>query len=62
MIDKNFKKDKVLIKVNLKNNSAIAKEFTMFIKKKQDDENLKTVEELMSEMQNNSKKKTRKKI
>ena len=61
LIDKDFKKEKVLIKVRMKNNPAIAKEFTMFIKKKQDDENLKTAEELLRDMQNNSKKKTRKK-
>ena len=61
LIDKDFKKDKVLIKVCMKNNPAIAKEFTMFIKKKQDDENLKTAEEFMRDIQNNSKKKTRKK-
>ena len=62
LIDKDFKKDKVLIKVCMKQNPAISKEFTMFIKKKEDDENLKTVEELMRDMQNNSKTKTRKKI
>ncbi len=62
LIDKNFQKEKVTIRIRLKNNPALSKEFTMSIKKKQDDENLKTVDELMSEMQSNSKKKTRKKI
>jgi len=62
LIDKNFQKEKVLIKIRLRSNPAILKEFTMFVKRKQDDENLKTVDELMSEMQSNSKKKTRKKV
>ena len=59
-IAKDFKKEKVLIKVTLKSNSSIAKEFTMFIKKKEDNEHLKTTEELMKELQNDSKGKRRK--
>ncbi len=56
LISKDFKKDKVLIKVHLKSNPSIAKEFTLFIKKNEDAERLKTTEELMGEMQNNPKK------
>ncbi len=58
-IDKDFKKEKVGIKVTLKSNPSIVKEFTMFIKKKEDNEHLKTTEELMKELQNNSKGKRR---
>lgn len=45
-IDKDFKADKVEIRVVLKKNPALHKEFTIYIKTKNDSENLKTVEEL----------------
>ena len=60
LIDKDFKKEKVLIKVTLKSNPSVVKEFTMFIKKKEDNEHLKTTDELMKELQNNSKVKSKK--
>lgn len=47
-IDKEFTEEKVIIKVILKKNAAITKEFTVYIKKKPDDENLKTAEELLN--------------
>lgn len=56
-IDKDFKEEKVTIKVTLKQNPALFKEFVMFIKKKPDDEKLKTTEEILDEMRNKSKKK-----
>src|SRR5665647_365995 len=49
-IEKDFKNEKVYIKVVLKENPQISKEFTMYIKKKPDDEKLKTSEELLKEM------------
>jgi hypothetical protein len=55
-----FKNEKVYIKVVLKGNPQISKEFTMYIKKKPDDEKLKTSEELLKEMENKSKKNKRK--
>lgn len=58
-IDKDFKKEKVGIKVTLKSNPSIVKEFTMFIKKKEDNEHLKTTDELMKELKNNSKGRSR---
>lgn len=58
-IDKNFIKEKVFIKVTLKNKPEVSKEFTMFIKTKADDEHLKTADELMKEMQENKKSKTK---
>ncbi len=60
-IDKNFSKEKIDIKVNLKQNPAVAKEFTLYIKQKPDDERLKTADELLNQMQPNSKKSKRKK-
>lgn len=60
-IDKDFEKEKVLIKVTSKKDHDLNKEFTMFIKKKPDDENLKTSSELEKEMRQKSKKKKKKK-
>ncbi len=48
-IDKDFKYDKVSIKVVLKTNPQQHKEFDIYIKQKPDDEKLKTVEEIMHE-------------
>jgi hypothetical protein len=42
-----FKKEKVSIKAVLKSNPSMYKEFTMYIKKKPNDEKLKTLDELM---------------
>jgi hypothetical protein len=57
-LNPDFKKEKVSIKAVLKSNPSIYKEFTMYIKKKQDDEKLKTLDELMN---NNNTKSSRKK-
>jgi hypothetical protein len=54
-IDPGFNKDRVLITAKLKSNPSIYKEFTMFIKKKTDDQKLKTLDELMNEAKPNSK-------
>jgi len=59
-IDKDFKPEKVNIKVVLKGNPQLSKEFTMYLKKKPDEEKLKTSEELFNEMKNRSKKKNKK--
>jgi len=56
-IDQDFKKEKVSIKAVLKSNPSMYKEFTMYIKKKPNDEKLKTLDELMTE--GNSKSKPR---
>lgn len=47
-IDKNFSAEKVTIKAVLKKNPAIFKEFTIYIKIKPDDENLRTVDEILN--------------
>lgn len=46
LIDRNFGGEKVTIKAVLRKNPSIHKEFTLYIKIKPDNENLKTVEEL----------------
>lgn len=46
-LDKDFKNEKVFIKVVLKENPQLSKEFTMYVKKKPDDEKLPTTEEIL---------------
>ena len=48
-LDKDFKNEKVLIKLTLRKNPKVVEEFTMYVKKKPD-EPLKTEEELMKEL------------
>lgn len=61
LIDKDFQKEKVQLKVTLRNNPALTKEFTMFIKKKEDNEHLKTTEELLQDLQIEKTKSKKKK-
>ena len=56
-----FKKEKVSIKVVLRSNPSMYKEFTMYIKKKPNDEKLKTLDELMNGNNSNSKSSRKKK-
>jgi hypothetical protein len=58
-IDNNFMEDKVNVKVMLRNNPAVFKQFDIYIKKNPDNEKLKTADEIINEMRN--KKKTKKK-
>ena len=60
-IDPDFKKEKVSIKAVLKSNPSMYKEFTMYIKKKPNDEKLKTLDELMNGNNSNSKSSRKKK-
>lgn len=54
-IDPDFKKDKVTIKAILRADHSLCKEFTMYIKKIPNPTNLKTVDELMGEMDRSKK-------
>ena len=47
-IDKNIKGESVFIKIVLRDNPKITKEFTMFVKKKSDDAKLPTNEEILN--------------
>lgn len=58
-IDPEFKKEKVSIKAVLKSSPSMYKEFTIYIKKKPDDEKLKTIDEL--DGNNSNSKPSRKK-
>lgn len=62
LIDKDFKKEKVHLKATLRKTPALAKEFTMFIKKKEDNEHLKTTEELLEDLQNAKTKSKKKRL
>ena len=55
-VDKDFKYDKVRIKVVLKSNPSQHKEFDMYVKQKPDSEKLKTVEEILNENKQSNKK------
>lgn len=57
-IDKDFKYDKVHIKVVLKTNPSKYKEFDIYIKQKPDNEKLKTIDEIMNEDKKSTKNKT----
>jgi hypothetical protein len=46
LVDRNFTGDKITIKAVLRKNPSVWKEFTLYIKIKADNENLKSVEEL----------------
>ena len=52
-----FNEDKIRIKVILRTNPLLFKQFDMYIKKKPDNERLKTTEEIISEMNKNKKSK-----
>ena len=56
-IDRDCKVEKVDIKVIMKNNKALCKNFVMYIKKKEDDQHLKTEKEILAEMKSGGKKK-----
>lgn len=55
-IDNNFSDKKISIKVALKNNPFLYKEFDVYIKQTQDDQRLKTTEEILEEMKRPNKK------
>ena len=56
-IDSDFTKEKVHVIVLMKNNPLLCKDFDIYIKKNEDDPNLKTEEEIMNEMKTEQKKK-----
>ena len=54
-IDPDFKKEKVTIKATLRSDHSMCKEFTMYIKKIPNPVNLKTMDDLMGEMDRSKK-------
>ena len=55
-IDRNFNKEKVDIKVTLKENPAVSRSFTLYIKKVPNPDKLKTSDELLDEMKRSRSK------
>lgn len=51
-IDKDFKRDSVVVTITLKDNPSVTKSITIYIKKKESDEKLKTNEEILNEIRN----------
>lgn len=51
-VDKDFKRDSVVVTISLKDNPAVTKSITIYIKKKENDEKLKTNEEILNEIRN----------
>jgi len=56
-IDKNFKEEKVNIRVQLRQDTSRVKSFEMYIKRKLDDEILKTPDEIIRDIENRQRKK-----
>jgi len=50
LIDRECRVEKVTINVSMRNNPALHKEFTMYIKKKEDNERLPTADEILKKM------------
>ncbi|MGC4103948.1 hypothetical protein [Ferruginibacter sp.] len=59
-IENDFAPERVSIKAVLKSNPALYKEFIIYIKKKPDDENLRTVDEIMNSATPSTRQKKRK--
>ena len=62
LVDKEFKGEKITIEVTCRKNPLLHKRFDMYIKKKPDNELLKTEEELLNEMKNQRKNKKNKEL
>lgn len=54
-IDKNCRDEKIDIKVSMRNNPSLHKEFVMYIKKKEDDQKLPTPDEIIEQMKKKKK-------
>ena len=59
-LDKDCKEEKINIKAVLRSNPGTYKEFVIFVKKKENDEKLKTAEEIINDMQQKPKSKKNK--
>jgi hypothetical protein len=57
LVDKDFKGEKITIEVTCRKNNQLRKRFDMYIKKLPDNEQLKTVDELLDDMRNQRKNK-----
>ena len=60
VLDKAFSEEKVTVTATLKSNTSISKSVTIYIKRNPDNEKLKTTEEILREMEEQSKQKQKK--
>ena len=60
VLDKDFKEEKVTVTATLKTNPSISKSVTIYIKRNPDNEKLKTTEEILREMEEQSRQKQKK--
>ena len=60
VLDKDFKEEKVTVTATLRANAGISKSVTIYIKRNPDNEKLKTTEEILREMEQQSKQKQKK--
>jgi hypothetical protein len=60
VLDKDFKEEKVTVTATLKANTNISKSVTIYIKRNPDNEKLKTTEEILREMEEQSRQKQKK--
>jgi len=61
-IERDTKVEKISIHVGLKKNPSLQKDFVMYIKKKEDDEKLRTAEEILADMRKEGKEKKKVKV
>jgi hypothetical protein len=59
-LEPDCKEEKIMIKAVLKSNDRLQKEFVMYVKKKDDNEALKTEQQVMDEIKSGKKKRQRK--
>ena len=60
ILDKDFKEEKVTVKAILKADPTISRCITIYIKKKEDNEKLKTEEQIIKELEEQGKQKSKK--
>ena len=60
VLDKDFKEEKVTVTATLKSNHLISKVVTIYIKKNPDNEKLKTADEVLRELENQSRQRPKK--
>jgi hypothetical protein len=61
VLDRNFTEEKVTVKAVLKSDTSISRSITIFIKRKEDNEKLKTADEILREMEQQGRDRTRRK-
>jgi hypothetical protein len=61
ILEKNFKEEKVTVRAVLRSDTAVTRSVTIFIKKNEDNEKLKTSDEIIREMEEQTRGRSRRK-